>query len=618
MQSLPSGWEEARSGQYRMETKATIAGVEYNESDLFSVTTRASLFRDGTVGIGGCVAKELSMTVMPKGDIPRMAEICLYVRPLADGIETEWLPKGVYYIDTRDSDEVTGLMTINAYDAMLKGEVAYWVEGDQDEWPKPAADVVSEIAGLMGVPVDARSTIQNIPVEFPNDLTMREVLGYIAAAHGGNWTITDSGALRLVSLVGEAVAQISDGDIGSVSYLIDESGNVLSIGDTRLVVARNGVIDVGKNAYSLNVSAPLDGITGVKLWYDDDRAFFSGNESGRVLEADCLWATQAVANYVLSVVDGYAHQPFSASGALLDPTAELGDGVSVGGVVSIICEMNTIYDPLCTSDIGAAFDKEVDHEYPYLTRNEKEMRRKVSLGKSYYGTRITRANGLEITKTEADGTERSRVKLNSDVLAFYNDDGLEALYFDTASGKYRFRGDVQITGGTMNVNNNFIVDAQGNLTINGNIDLSNGKISWGGNYPSSGGISASEAANIASTVITNSLVASPMIAGATITGGKITSLEEMRAECDFYVGSNMSFGLDAQASSRIMFGSDSPWDSIGLIMSDAIGGILGGAGLYLAYNYSSPHIWCASDAVNFSGNVYFGNATVTGLNVVFG
>lgn len=593
MQSLPSGWEEARSGQYRMETKATIAGVEYNESDLFSVTTRASLFRDGTVGIGGCVAKELNMTVMPKGDIPRMAEICLYVRPLADGIETEWLPKGVYYIDTRDSDEVTGLMTISAYDAMLKGEVSYWVEGDQDEWPKPATDVVAEIAELMGVSVDARNPVQNIPVEFPNDLTMREVLGYIAAAHGGNWTITDSGALRLVSLVG---------DIGSISYLIDEYGNALSIGDTRLVVARNGVIDVGKNAYSLNVSAPLDGITGVKLWYDDDRAFFSGNESGRVLEADCLWATQDVADYVLSVVAGYSHQPFSASGALLDPTAELGDGVSVGGVVSIICEMNTIYDPLCTSDIGAAFDKEVDHEYPYLTRNEKEMRRKVSLGKSYYGTRITRANGLEVVKTEADGTEKSRVKLNSDILAFYNDNGEEALYFDAMTGKYRFRGDVEVTGGSMNINDAFIVDPQGNLTLTGNINLSGGSIIWGPNLPPSG-ISAATAEQIAGTVVSNTLVASPLIVGAEFQGGT-------------YYGTNFNVISDGSEGSFSLYGEYAGNNYHFFEVSYF-------ADLAPYVHIDSPDggyliIGSSAGGVSFASDVSFAGVTVTGLDIVFG
>lgn len=203
---------------------------------------------------------------------------------------------------------------------------------------------------------------------------------------------------------------------------------------------------VGQMAASLGTAPTLAAYTGVRLWYDDESCYFVGDETGRVLEADCPWATRAMANSVLASIQGFVYQPFEAGTALLDMEAELGDGVTVGGVYGQLAFTNTMFDGLCASDIGAPSDEEVDHEYPFQTRQQREMKRKVSLGKSYYGTRITRQHGLEIIKTAADGTETARVRLNSDELAFYDDDGAEALYFDAAAGKYRFRGDVEVTG----------------------------------------------------------------------------------------------------------------------------------------------------------------------------
>ena len=578
MQSVPTGWAEARAGLYRMETKVSLAGVDYGESELFSVSTRGGLFSGNTVGIGGCVSREINLSVMPQGDIPRMAEIRPFVRPVADGgggsyveiltdhpisnggymenfpalglvpgetyivtyggeeyecvaqaiedggytfvllqsdafqlmeyppelsatsgkyvelrgyaasdsisikqvIETGWLRKGVFYIDTRDKDKVTGVLTIHGYDAMLKAEQPYLSEGDTGEWPRTERAVVADIAARMGVEIDSRTVLSDTHmVAYPGDYTMREILGHIAAAHGGNWIITDAGALYLAPLNGAADS-----------------------------------VDIGNQAVSLDYAPAFDTVTGVRLWYDDEACYFAGDETGRVLEADCPWATQSVANEVLASVQGYVYQPFSASTAILPLEMELGDLVSVGGVTGPLASINTVFGGVCTSDISAPSDEEVDHEYPYQTKQQRELRRKVALNQSYFGTRITRANGLEVVKTAEDGTETARARLNSDVLVFYDAQGKEALYFDAATGKYRFVGDVAITGGTMNVNDKFIVEENGNLTLNGNINMSGGSVTWGKNGPEG------YLESIGITEIDKDGVKAPRIEGAEILGGK--------------------------------------------------------------------------------------------------
>ena len=228
MQTLPTGWVQARSGLYRWEAKLEIAGEEYDEGRIYGLTTKAALYSAGTASIGGCVAKEIDISILPKGEIPRMAEIKVYVRPVARGVETGWLQKGVFYIDTRQTDRVTGVMTIHGYDAMLKAEQTYLAEGDTGAWPRAMSVVAADIALRMGVSLDSRTAVRSdYMVEYPNDYTMREVLGYIAVAHAGNWILTDAGKLRLVGL-----ADIPE----ETYYLISDDGDAIMFGDTRIIV----------------------------------------------------------------------------------------------------------------------------------------------------------------------------------------------------------------------------------------------------------------------------------------------------------------------------------------------------------------------------------------------
>lgn len=274
---------------------------------------------------------------------------------------------------------------------------------------------------------------------------------------------------------------------------------------------------LGYNAERLETSPAFVPYSKVIAWYDDENAFVAGDDSGRVLEVDLPFATQEIVNGMLERIRGYAYQPWAGTRAILDPAAELGDGVTINGVYSVLASMETTFDGLMLSDAAAPADEEVDHEYHYVSPTRKALRRKVTLGASYYGTSIDRKRGIHIAKTNADGTTASRATLNSDVVEFRNDDGQLALYFDINDGKFKFRGDVHITGGDLNINDNFIVDTEGNVSLNGDINLSGGKIVWGGNNPASGKISASQAR----TLITEELVSSP-----TIAGGRFMDLEK--------------------------------------------------------------------------------------------
>lgn len=200
-----------------------INGVWYGDGAEVASSVKNELFE--TFGIGRATSAQLSLEILAD-DIPKGAEIKRCVR-LVNGAEvSEWLPKGTFYAASRDEDD--GYWTIEAFDAMTKANAKYLPDEINDTWPKPMPDVVAEIAANIGVEIDSRTVINPAyMLQMPIGYTQREILAHIAAAHGGNFIISDAGALLLVPLL-SAPAE--------TSYLINEHGSAIVVGGVRIVV----------------------------------------------------------------------------------------------------------------------------------------------------------------------------------------------------------------------------------------------------------------------------------------------------------------------------------------------------------------------------------------------
>ena len=212
----------------RKEVRVTVAGVLYEQGQIVSLSTSACLFAEDTMSVGGAIAKEINLALVNPGTIPRMAEIIPSYRLVKGSQASEWIQKGIYYIDTRSSDELTGVLTIHGYDAMLKAEQVW--EPDQSlVFPMTMERASAEIARLMGVSIDPRTVFQpSYLVDYPaNAYTLRDVLRYIAAAYAGNWIITDTGQLRLVTF-----AELPP----ESSFLITGYGSAITFGGVRILV----------------------------------------------------------------------------------------------------------------------------------------------------------------------------------------------------------------------------------------------------------------------------------------------------------------------------------------------------------------------------------------------
>lgn len=227
MQTVSALYTQIMSGEHYAERKINIAGTDYGEDTIVSLTTTGGLFADGTLSVGSAVSREINLSLWNiSTTIPKMAKLIPYYR-ISNGTQTsEWIQKGVYYIDTRSID--SGLLTIHGYDDMLKAE-QIWTPDQSLEFPMPMTQAANIIADIMGVEIDARTVLNSAyTVDYPaNDYTLRDVLRYIAAAHGGNWIMSDAGELWLVGL---------NTLPPETNYLCDEDGDWITFGGDRILV----------------------------------------------------------------------------------------------------------------------------------------------------------------------------------------------------------------------------------------------------------------------------------------------------------------------------------------------------------------------------------------------
>lgn len=141
-------------------------------------------------------------------------------------------------------------------------------------------------------------------------------------------------------------------------------------------------IFLGSRAGSLDIGDIPSNISRVNLSVDSETYYTAGNDTGRTLEVTCAWASQAMANSILSAVQNVEYQPYTAGEALMDPAAEIGDGVVVGGIYSVVANENMSFSRLYNSEISAPDLDEVDDEYPYESLERRQYDRELARTRS--------------------------------------------------------------------------------------------------------------------------------------------------------------------------------------------------------------------------------------------
>lgn len=315
-----------------------IAGVEYGMNDVQSARLTAPLF--DKLSVGNVCSSELDITFWPIEDVPKMAKIIPYVK---DESYSDWYELGEFWIDTRK--KVGSALSVVAYDGMMRGEMV-WEPDQYLEFPMPMSEAAEVLAELMGTHVVRSANLSSeYTIDYPaNEQTVRQTLGYIAAAHASNWIINEFGALCLVPLFGEP----------------------------------SNVFDVGRQVSSVELYDEIGPITGVALIVDDENEYRSGNDSGYVMEVTCPYGTQKMANDILARISGNVYRGYRAQAAVLEPFAQLGDGIIVDGTESFLAYRRVNFGPGFMSEIAAPGESAIIHEYGYKAPAQQDTDRKLA------------------------------------------------------------------------------------------------------------------------------------------------------------------------------------------------------------------------------------------------
>ena len=160
-------------------------------------------------------------------------------------------------------------------------------------------------------------------------------------------------------------------------------------------------INLRRNAAAVEVSKQLDSYSRVTIIIDDDTEVSVGTDTGRELTLECPWGTETMAQNILASLSGYQYQPLTAQDALLHPAAELGDAITVNGLMSGVYSQTQTFGRLMQSTVSAPHDEEIDHEYPYVSPADRKYRRQLGDLKTTFTVEIGEIRG-EVTGLNDD------------------------------------------------------------------------------------------------------------------------------------------------------------------------------------------------------------------------
>ena len=138
------------------------------------------------------------------------------------------------------------------------------------------------------------------------------------------------------------------------------------------------VITLSQRVSNLEVSPQFQPYSKVVIHVSDDTVIEAGDDTGRTLEMDNPFATQQMAVDILNSLSGYQYQPYDATGALLDPAAEMGDAANIRGTYGGIYTRYRTFGHLAKANISAPQSEEINHEYTYENPQTRQFRRQVN------------------------------------------------------------------------------------------------------------------------------------------------------------------------------------------------------------------------------------------------
>ena len=169
-------------------------------------------------------------------------------------------------------------------------------------------------------------------------------------------------------------------------------------------------INLNQDMQSLEVGLKQATITGVLLHAGQNAKgeaidYLAGTDTN-VLEVTVPNGTKAIAQTILDGLKkrGYRYQPFNSERTITDPAIEIGDNVTANGTKAVVMGYDITHSRLMAPTLKAPYDEEVNHEFKFETRSERNFRRE----SAYTRSRLSiNADNIEAKVSKIDGNETS-------------------------------------------------------------------------------------------------------------------------------------------------------------------------------------------------------------------
>lgn len=329
---------------------------------------------------------------------------------------------------------------------------------------------------------------------------------------------------------------------------------------------------VGGDITSFADNGKYKPISRVTLLVDDENSLTAGDDTGMEVIASCPHATQPMVNALLQTMKGYRYQAYEAGAANIDPAAELGDGVTVGGIYSPLSKLSD--DGRGYAGISSPGEAEMEDEYPaggYITQ---EFNRKIAETRST----ITKTSEAIMLKVEGIDGKYTEVKTT-----------LNGLTVTDASGTTKINGSSIKT-------DNLYVDAaniKGTLTADqiqtGSIRV--GDLKDGSNYAtktyvdSNAGLNANEVDNAIATYIDSTSITAQKLRGQTVellanSNTKVGEISLVETNVDYGIGIKTLYGgIKLESATNVYLKASGPYGGFITLSNNIVS--LGGGELYI-------------------------------------
>lgn len=339
---------------------------------------------------------------------------------------------------------------------------------------------------------------------------------------------------------------------------------------------------VGGDITSFSDNGKYKPISRVTLLVDDENSLTAGDDTGMEVIASCPHATQPMVNALLQTMKGYQYQAYEAGAANIDPAAELGDGVTVGGIYSPLSKLSD--DGRGYAGISSPGEAEMEDEYPAEGYITQEFNRKIAETRSI----ITKTSEEIMLKVEGIDGKYTEVKTT-----------LDGLTVTDASGTTKINGSSIKT-------DNLYVDAaniKGTLTADQiqASSISVGDLKDGSNYAtktyvdSNAGLSASEVDNAIATYIDSTSITAQKLRGQTVellanSNTKVGELSLVETNVDYGIGIKTLYGgIKLESATNVYLKASGPYGGFITLSNNIVS--LGGGELYIGsqmYGNSLP------------------------------